>query len=96
MQCETHLADHEICLLSTTHLSVQGDSLDIASQVDSWVGKGVDQRTFGPAATPLPIRHSSRIPVEKRGVMQFHPQVPELGDTNPQKMVKISSKNMSP
>ena len=85
VQCEKHLADHEICLLSTTHLSIQGNSLDITSQVDSWVGKGVDQRTFGPAATPLPIRNLSRIPVEKRGVMQLHPQVPQLRDTNPQK-----------
>ena len=96
MQCETHLADHEICLLSTTHLSIQGNSLNITSQVDSWVGKGVDQRTFGPAATPLPIRKPSRIPVEKRGLMQLHPQLPELRDTNLQKMVKIGSKSMRP
>ena len=66
-------------------MSIQGNSLDVTSQVDSWVGKGVDQRTFGPAATPLPIRNPSRIPVEKRGAMQLHPQEPELGDTNPQK-----------
>ena len=55
-------------------LSVQGNSLDITPQVDSWVGKGVDQRTFGPAATPLPMRSPSRIPVEERGVMQLHPR----------------------
>ena len=33
-------------------LSVQGNSLDVTSQVDPWVGKGVDQRTFDPVATP--------------------------------------------
>ena len=78
-------------------MSIQGNSLDVTSQVDSWVGKGVDQRTFGPAATPLPIRSPSRIPVEKRGAMQLHPQVPELRDTNPQRMVKkIGSKSMRP
>ena len=96
MQCEAHLTDHEIYLPSTTHLSIQGDSLNVASQVDSWAGRGVDQKTFGPAATPLPIRNPSRIPVERRGAMQLHPQVPELGDTNPQKIVKISSKNTRP
>ena len=77
-------------------MSVQGNSLDITSQVDSLVGKGVDQRTFGPAATPLPIRSPSRIPVEKRGAMQLHPQVPEIRDNNPQRMVKIGSKSMRP
>ena len=28
--------------------------------------------------------------------MQLHPQIAELGDNNPQKMVKIGSKSMSP
>ena len=28
--------------------------------------------------------------------MQLHPQVPELRDNNPQRMVKIGSKSMSP
>ena len=53
--CRTYFADCKICLLSTTHFSVQGNSLDVSPQVDSWVGKGVDQRTFGPIATPLPV-----------------------------------------
>ena len=56
----------------------------------------MDQRTFGPVATPLPIRSPSRIPVEKRGAMQLHPQVPELRDNIPQRMVKIGSKSTSP
>ena len=73
-----------------------GNSLNITPQVDSWVGKGVDQRTFGPAATPLPIRSPSRIPVEERGAMQLHPQVAKLGDNNPQRMAKIYIKSMSP
>ena len=35
------------------------------SQVDSWAWKGVDCRTFGPVATPLPMRNSPKIiPVE--------------------------------
>ena len=54
-------------------LSIQGNSLDVTSQVDSWAGKGVDQRTFGPVATPLPTRSPSRIPVEERSAMQLHP-----------------------
>ena len=55
VQCRTHFADHKICLLNTTHSSIQGNSLDVTPKVDSWVGKGVDQRTFGPIATPLPV-----------------------------------------
>ena len=53
--CRTHFADHKICLLNTIHSSVQGNSLDVTPKVDSWVGKGVDQRTFGPVATILPV-----------------------------------------
>ena len=55
-------------------LSIQGNSLDITSQVDFWAGKEVDQRPFDPAATPLPLRSPSWIPVEKRGAMQLHPR----------------------
>ena len=55
VQCRAHFTDHIICSLSMTHCSVQGNSLDITLKVDSWVGKGVDQRTFGPIATPLPV-----------------------------------------
>ena len=83
------LAEHHL-------LSIQGNSLNVTSQVDSWPGKGVDQRTFGPAVTPLPIRSPSRIPVEERECNAAPPQVAELRDNNPQRMVKISSKNMSP
>ena len=56
----------------------------------------MDQKTFGPVATPLPIRSPSRIPVEERGTMWLHPQVAKLGDNNPQRMVKIGSKSTSP
>ena len=43
-------------LPSMTQLSIQGNTLNKTSQVDSWAGKGVDQRIFGPVATPLPIK----------------------------------------
>ena len=41
-----------------THSSVQGNSLDITLKVDSWVGKGVDQRTLGPIATPYQCKET--------------------------------------
>ena len=54
VQCRTHFTGNTIYLPSTTHFSIQGNSLDATPKVDSWAGKGVDQRTFGPVATPLP------------------------------------------
>ena len=60
VQCRTHFADCKICSLNTTHSSIPGNSLDITPKVDSWVGKGVDQRTFGPIATPLPVLGNPR------------------------------------
>ena len=83
------LAEHHL-------LSIQGNSLNVTPQVDSWVGKGVDQRTFGPAATPLPIRSPSQNPSGGERCDAAPPQVAELRDNNPQRMVKISSKDMSP
>ena len=65
VQCNMHSTYNIKCLPSMTHLSIQGNTLNETSQVDSWVGKGVDQRTFGPVATPLPMRNSPKvIPVE--------------------------------
>ena len=54
VQCKTHSTCNIICLPSMTHFSIQGNSLNVTSNVDSWAGKGVDLRTFGPIATPLP------------------------------------------
>ena len=54
IQCRTHFTGNTIYLPSMTHFSVQGNSLNATPKVDSWAGKGVDQRTFGQIATPLP------------------------------------------
>ena len=84
-------------MLAEHHSLKHPGELSQCNSTSGFLGReGVDQRTFGPAATPLPIRSPSRIPVEKRGAMQLLPQVPELGDHNPQRMVKIGSKSMSP
>ena len=63
-------------LLSTTHFSIQGNTLNETSQVDFWAGKGVDQRIFGSVATPLPMKNSPKvIPVEaQRSVRQCYPE----------------------
>ena len=53
VQCKTHATYNIICLPSTSHLNIQGNTLNAASEVDCWVGKGVDQRTFGPIVAPL-------------------------------------------
>ena len=76
VQCNTHSTYNRKCLLSTTHPSIQGNTLNETSQVDSWAGKGVDQRIFGPVATPLPMKSSPRvIPVEaKRSARQHYPE----------------------
>ena len=68
VQCSMHSTYNSKCLLSTTHLSLQGNTLSETSQVDSWAGKGVDQRIFGPVAAPLPMNNSPKvIPVEVQG-----------------------------
>ena len=54
VHCKTCPTCNIICLPSMIHFSIQGNSLKITSKVDSWAEKGVDQRTFGPIATPLP------------------------------------------
>ena len=54
VQCRTHFTGNTIYLPSTTHFSIQGNSLDGTPKMDSWVGKGVDQRTFSLIPTPLP------------------------------------------
>ena len=65
VQCNMHSIYNIKCLPSMTHLSIQGNTINKTSQVGSWAGKGVDQRTFGPVATPLPMRNSPKvIPVE--------------------------------
>ena len=52
VQCKMHSTCNIVFLPSTTHFSIQGNSLYVTSEVDCWVGKGVDQRTFGSIATP--------------------------------------------
>ena len=42
VQCNMHSTYNSKGLLSTTHPSIQGNTLDETSQVDSWAGKGVD------------------------------------------------------
>ena len=54
VQCRIHFTGNTLYLPSTTHFSIQGNSLNATAKVDSWAGKGVDQRIFGPVATPLP------------------------------------------
>ena len=61
VQCNMHSTYNIKCLPSMTHLSIQGNTLDKTSQVDSWAEKGVDQRTFGPVETPLPIKSSPKV-----------------------------------
>ena len=76
VQCNTHSTYNVKCLPSTTHLSIQGNTLDETSQVDSWAGKGVDQRTFGPVATPLPMKNSPKVILVEvqRSVRQHCPE----------------------
>ena len=76
VQCSMHSTYNSKCLLSMTHLSIQGNTLDEASQVDSSAGKGVDQRIFGPVATALPMKNSPKvISVEvQRSVRQCYPE----------------------
>ena len=53
VQCKMHSTYNIICLPSTTHFNIQRNTLNATSEVDYWAGKGVNQRTFGPIATPL-------------------------------------------
>ena len=65
VQCSMHSTYNIKCLPSITHLSIKGNTLNETSQVDSWAGKGVGQRIFGPVPTPLPMKNSPKvIPVE--------------------------------
>ena len=75
-QCNTHSTCNSKCLLSTTHLSIQGNTVNETPRVDSWAGKGVDQRIFGPVANTLPMKNSPKvIPVEaQRSVRQHYPE----------------------
>ena len=41
-QCNMHSTYNIKCLPSMTDLSIQGNTLNETSQVDSWAGKGVD------------------------------------------------------
>ena len=59
--CNMHSTYNIKCLPSRTHLSVQGNTLNETSQVDSQAGKDVDWRTFDPVATPLPMRNSPKV-----------------------------------
>ena len=76
VQCNMHSTYNSKCLLSTTHPSVQGNTLNETSEVDSWAEKGVDQRIFGPIATPLAMKNSlEEIPVEaQRSAKQHYPE----------------------
>ena len=71
-----HSTYNNKCLLSTTQPSIQGNTLDKTSEVDSWAGKGVDQRIFDPIATPLPMKNSLKeIPAEaQRSAKQYYPE----------------------
>ena len=76
VQCniKIHFADCRICLQNATCTSIEGNSLDVTPMQYSWVGKGVDWRTFDSVATPQPIWSPSRIPMEERGAKQLHPK----------------------
>ena len=49
----THSTYSTLCLLSTTHFSIEGNSLNVVPMVDFWMG-GLDQRLFGLSATAPP------------------------------------------
>ena len=76
VQCNMHSTYNNKCLLSTAQPSFQGNTLNETSWVDSWAGKGVDQRIFGPIATSLPMKNSLKeIPVEvQRSAKQHYPE----------------------
>ena len=46
VQCNTHSTYNSKCLPSMTHLSIQGNTLDETSLVDSWGGKGVRPKGY--------------------------------------------------
>ena len=96
VQCNMHSTCNRKCLLSTAHLSVQGNTLNETSQVDTWAGKGVDQRIIGPVATPLPTKNSPKvIPVEaQRSVRQHYPEK-QVTDSH-SKFLSKNSVNVSP
>ena len=66
VKCNMHSTCNRKCLLSTTDISIQGNTLNETSQVDSWAGKG-------PVATPLPMKNSPKvIPVEAQSSVRQH------------------------
>ena len=75
-QCNMHSTYNSKCLLCTTHPSIQGNALNETSQVDSWAGKGVDQRIFGPVATPQPMKNSPKVILVEvqRSTRQHYPE----------------------
>ena len=76
VECNMHSTYNNECLFSTTHPSIQENTLDKTSQVDSWTGKGVDQRILGPIATPLPMKNSPKVILveAQRSVKQHYPE----------------------
>ena len=48
--------------MSVKHYSfgIQRNFLNVVPKVDCWMGKGVDQRIFGPIATPLPGQNPTK------------------------------------
>ena len=46
------------CLLGTTHFSIEGNSINVVSMVDIWMG-GVDQRLFGLSTAAPPEKSKS-------------------------------------
>ena len=96
VQCNMYSTYNNKCLLSTTHPSVQGNTLNETSQVDSWVGKGVGQRIFGPVATPLPMKNSLKvIPVEVQRCVKQHCPEKWVTDSHA-KCLKQNSVSVSP
>ena len=76
VQCNMHSTYNSKYLLSTTHPSIQENTLNETSQVDSWAGKGVDQMIFSPVATPLSMKNSPKVILveAQRRVRQHYPE----------------------
>ena len=94
VQCKTHSTCNIICLPSTTHFSIQGNSLDITSRVGSWAGKGVDQRTFGPIATP-PTRLKRPQSNPPGGIEKCKAAPPRKASNRPPPKINKNSTNAS-
>ena len=93
VQCKMHSTYNIICLPNTTHFNIQGTTFNAASEMDYWAWKGVDQRTFGPIATPLPEEiDPKQSPLGLRGVQGS--LILEISTTDVTN--KQNSKSMSP